>query len=158
MRPQFLQTRNGRLPLPIFFPDATRAVVKTLDQEDLKKTKTPGLLVNTYHLYRQMPPGLPEKFGGIGPFMNWEGGLISDSGGFQIMSLVKNRKKAISDEGVRFAISKKQRVVFTPEDSLDFQEKLKTDIRVVLDDFTPPEANRREAEESVRRRIAKNRL
>ena len=88
---KFFKFSGGRLPLPLFFPDATRAVVKCLDFADIEATKTPGVLVNTFHLWRGLGKEVIKKFGGIGSFMSWKGALISDSGGFQVMSLIKNK-------------------------------------------------------------------
>jgi len=63
-------------PFPIFFPDATRAVVKTLDTTDIENTKTQGILVNTYHLYKDLGPDLIRKNGGIKKMMGWNGSVI----------------------------------------------------------------------------------
>ena len=150
------KTAGRNIRLPFFFPDATRAVIKTLDSEDIKNTKTPGILVNTYHLWRELGPNVIKKFGGIRAFMNWDGAVISDSGGFQVMSLVKKDKGAgkVTDEGVVFYPAKNKKLVLTPEESICFQMSLKPDMVVVLDDFTDPKANRKEASESVERTIA----
>lgn len=80
---------NGRLECPLFFPDATKAVVRSVDSQDVINTKTPGILVNTLHLYLDLGKRVLKKFNGIGPLMDWPGALISDSGGFQVMSLAK---------------------------------------------------------------------
>ena len=80
---------GGKLELPVFFPDATRGVLKTLDSNDIKKTKTQGILVNTYHLWQGVNVEVLKKFGGIKQFMNFDGAAISDSGGFQVMSIIK---------------------------------------------------------------------
>lgn len=151
----FKTTSGARLPLPVFFPDATRGVIKTLDSQDIKATKTPGVLVNTYHLYNETGEKIIKKHGDIRGFMNWQGGVISDSGGFQIMSLVKSAygKGKVSNEGVSFQITKKRKLLFTPEMSIKFQIVLKPDMLVVLDDFTPPSATRKEAKETVDRTI-----
>jgi queuine tRNA-ribosyltransferase len=141
--------------LPIFFPDATRAVVRTLDSVDVKNTNTPGILVNTYHLYQDLGDDLIEKFEGVRKFMNWDGAIISDSGGFQVMSLVKAKdgKGKVEDAGISFFPSKKKKLLLTPEKSIDYQIRLKTDLIVVLDDFTPPNVTLKEAHISVERTI-----
>lgn len=139
------------VPLPAFFPDATRATVRTLDMVDITNTKTPGLLVNTYHLTRDLA-GVSIK-DGIREFMGWSGAVISDSGGFQIMSIAKRGNGKVTDEGVIFHPSRSKRVIFTPEESIEFQIKLKSDIVVVLDDFTPPDANYHSAKNTVDRTI-----
>jgi len=147
---------DGRkLKLPLFFPDATRAVVRTLDSNDLVSTKTPGILVNSYHLINN--PGLRviKKAGGIRKFMGWNGAIISDSGGFQIMSLVKKGGKSdgITDKGFTFKFSGQKKVTLTPEESVRLQIDLETDLIVVLDDFTPPKASRKQAQDTVKRTL-----
>lgn len=149
----YFRYKNGKLKLPLFFPDATKAVVRSVDSQDILNTKTQGILVNTLHLYLDLGRNVLEKFNGIGPFMNWPGALISDSGGFQVMSLAKKGSGKITDEGVSFHLNKKKKVLLTPEKSIDFQLQLKTDLLVVLDDFTPPGASYDEAKETVKRTL-----
>lgn len=148
-RPKFFLSKSGKIPLPIFFPDATRAVVRTLDSLDIAGTITPGILVNTYHLFKNPGKNLIKNTKGVGGFMNWKGALISDSGGFQILSL----PNTITDKGVTFKAENEPREILTPEKSIDFQHALKTDLMVVLDHFTQPKATRKEAEESIKRTI-----
>lgn len=145
--------RGGELPTPLFFPDATKAVVRSVDSQDVMATKTPGILVNTLHLYLDLGQRVLKQFGGIGKLMGWPGALISDSGGFQVMSLAKKGSGKVTDEGVSFHLNKKRKILLTPEKSIDFQLKLKTDLLVVLDDFTPPDASRSQAEATVKRTI-----
>lgn len=155
LRPKFFRTLSGNeIPLPVFFPDATRAVLKTLDSIDIVNTKTPGVLINTWHLFNQPGRDVIKKQGGVRKFMNWGGGAISDSGGFQVMSLVKAQglKDPVNEEGVRFLQGKK-RVLFTPEMSIEMQLAIGADMVVVLDDFTDPKANKEQAEESVDRTL-----
>ena len=145
--------KNDRVPVPFFFPDATRAVIKSLDTEDIKATKTPGILVNTYHLNNDLDKRTLRKFGGIREFMNWDGAVISDSGGFQVMSLAKTNNGKVTDEGVFFNLSKNKKVKLTPEKSIRFQMLLKPDMVVVLDDFTMPGADLKSAQETVDRSV-----
>jgi queuine tRNA-ribosyltransferase len=156
MTQQFFKSRNGPIPLPVFFPDATRAIVRSIDTTDLEATKTPGILVNTFHLWRELGHMTIKKFGGIGNFMDWHGGIISDSGGFQVMSVIKSgvMKGKVIDEGVVFYPSKNKKVILTPEKSIQFQMNLNTDMVIVLDDFTDPKVGYKEAKESVVRTIA----
>ena len=70
MDQKFFRSRGGNIPLPVFFPDATRAVVRSIDTLDLEGTKTPGILVNTFHLWRELGSDVLKKFGGIGNFMD----------------------------------------------------------------------------------------
>lgn len=142
--------------MPVFFPDATRAVVKTLDSIDIENTKTSGILVNTFHLWQGLNKNILENHGGIRGFMGWHGAVISDSGGFQVMSVIKKgiTPGRINDEGIVFHPGKNRKVVFSPEDSVRFQMLLGTDMVVVLDDFTDPEVDYKKAAESVERTIA----
>lgn len=153
--PQYFKTITNKIPLPVFFPDATQAVVKTLDSEDIKNTKTPGILVNTYHLYRSLGRQVIKKHGGIHDFMGWPGAIISDSGGFQVMSLAKasTKRGAVTDEGVTFHPQGSKKIVFTPEKSIQFQMILKPDMAVVLDDFTESNASYQKAKETVNRTV-----
>ena len=141
--------------MPVFFPDATRAVVHSLDTSDLESTKTPGILVNTFHLWQELGTDVLKKFGGIREFMNWRGAVISDSGGFQVMSVIKSKniKGKIIDEGVVFYPSKNKKKILTPEKSIEFQMKLNSDMVIVLDDFTDPAVPYAEAKISVERTL-----
>lgn len=138
-----------------FFPDATRAFAKSLDTIDIKNTHTKGLLVNTYHLYKDVGIANLKKIGGAKRFMNWDGPLISDSGGFQVMSIAKKSglKNLIDDKGVRFVMDGKK-ILITPESSIDVQFAIGSDLMVVLDDFTEPGASHDIAEETVTRTLA----
>ena len=140
------------LPYPLFFPDATRGEVRTLTWDDVKKTGLPGILVNTFHLIREVGTEKTMTAGGIRPYLGWDGAIISDSGGFQVMSIAKKSGEVgvVTDDGVTFAIDG-ERHHFTPEDSIRYQMEMRTDLMVVLDDFTPPDATHEEAEETVRR-------
>ncbi len=155
MGKRIFKSRFGEIKLPAFFPDATRGVVKTLDFEDVEKTKTPGVLVNTFHLWQGLNSKVLNKFGNISRFMCWYGATVSDSGGFQVMSLIKKGKVAgkIRDEGLIIYSGKNRKVVFSPEESIRFQIKLGTDMVIVLDDFTDPKSSYKEAKESVERTI-----
>lgn len=150
----YFKSGENKIPLPVFFPDATRAVLKTLDSADIENTKTPGVLVNTYHLYQDLGRKVIEKHEGVRGFMSWKGGLITDSGGFQVMTLAKaNNKGTVSDKGVIFGLPGRKKELFTPEDSIRFQMILRPDLVVVLDDFTDPNSSYAQAKESVDRTI-----
>ncbi len=153
-RKKYFKSAAGNIPLPVFFPDATRAVVKTIDSEDIKRTKTPGILVNTYHLYKELGSKVIKKFEGIRKFMGWDGAVISDSGGFQVMSLAKRGSQGkVTDLGVTFKPSGSKKILLTPEKSMEFQMLLKPDLVVVLDDFTPAKATKKQAKETVDRTV-----
>lgn len=153
--PKYFKSKNGNIPLPVFFPDATRAVLRTLDTSDIESTKTLGLLVNTYHLVKEIGINRIAKMGGVRKLMDWTGGVISDSGGFQVGSLVKKKPELgkVSDRGVVFKMPGEKRVLLTPEDSIAFQMEMGVDMVVVLDDFDAPDASEKDAKESVERTI-----
>jgi len=155
MKKNYFKTKNGKLKLPVFFPDATRAFVRTVDIKDIENTYTPGILVNTYHLYKDLGKTILKKHKGIRKFMSWNGGLISDSGGFQVMSIAKSssNKGYVNADGVTF-IEEGKKIKLTPEISIEFQMLLDPDMVVVLDDFTDPDATYDEALQSVERTIA----
>lgn len=145
-----------KLPkLPVFFPDATRGLIKSLDTTDIENTKTNGILVNTYHLYKDLGIEYIKKRGGIKKFMDFKGFVISDSGGFQVGSLIKMNPTAgfVNDKGATFKPVGEKIVRLTPEDSIKFQMELGSDMVVVLDDFTDPKASYDEAKKSVERTI-----
>lgn len=146
--------KGGTLPLPVFFPDATRGVIRSLDTSDIEDTQTPGILVNTYHLLKEVGYERIKKFGGVKKFMDFKGAAISDSGGFQVGSLVKKNPELgkVTDDGVTFKLGGKK-VMLTPEESIRFQMELGTDMVVVLDDFSDPKAGFRKTKESVERTL-----
>ncbi len=146
--------KGKELLFPNFFPDATRGVVRSLDSGDLKQVGVEGLVVNTYHLLSHPGSHLLEKFGGIKKFMNWDGWVISDSGGFQVLSMVfKNKKMGhISKKGVTFyldTLNRQRPYLLTPEKSIQTQFKIGADIMICLDFFTPPDANETMVKKSV---------
>lgn len=140
---------------PIFCPDATRGVIRSLDQTDLSAARVEGIVVNTYHLLSQ--PGIDtiRSVGGVKKLMNWNGLMISDSGGFQIFSLIQKNKALgkITEDGVKFYLDtkgEKKKYFITPEECIKIQFDIGSDIMIVLDYFTPYKADKWETEKSVR--------
>lgn len=151
-------TIKGRsYPLPLYIPDATLGVVRGLDSTDLQRVGLEGLMVNTYHLNQIFGPDKLRELGGIKQLMNWSGMIASDSGGFQLFSLIQKNPELgkITDEGVLTysGIKKQRRILFTPEDSIKMQFAIGSDIMICLDDFTPPSASEQRIKESVKRTI-----
>lgn len=146
-------TKNGEISSPFFMPDATRGFVKTLSNQDLEELKIGPMVVNTYHLYLQPGMDLIRKSKGIHKFMNWNKPLLSDSGGYQIFSLIHKNPKLgkITDSGAVFrSFINGSRHVLTPEKSIQIQFDLGVDMMVVLDDPPPnhfPEEKIRKAVE-----------
>ncbi len=134
---------NQKIKLPTFFPDATRGVIKSIDSIDLSLAGIEGIIVNTFHLYNNPGIDVLKKAGGIKRFMNFDGTVISDSGGFQILSLVYQNSKLgkIDENGVTFfQISKggdRKEVFMSPEVCIDIQFDIGSDILITLDDCPP---------------------
>lgn len=133
-------TKNGVIDTPFFMPDATRGFVKSLSNSDLENAGVGPMVVNTYHLYLQPGIELIKTVGGIHKFMHWDKPLLSDSGGYQIFSLIhKNPKMGkITDEKAVFKSPiDGRRHELTPEKSIQIQFDLGVDMMVVLDDVPP---------------------
>jgi queuine tRNA-ribosyltransferase len=130
-------TPHGEIATPAFAPVGTQATVKALDPRDLRELEAELILGNTYHLYLRPGPDVVAELGGLHCFMGWDGPILTDSGGFQVFSLARQRK--ISDEGVTFRshIDGSQHL-FTPEMVIRVQEQLGADIIMVLDECTEP--------------------
>jgi queuine tRNA-ribosyltransferase len=150
-----LEIKKKKYQLPIYLPDATRAVVRSVDSKDLLKLGVDGVVVNTYHLMSEPGVSVLKKMGGIKKLMNFDGLVVSDSGGWQIFSSIHRSggRGKISDEGVIFGFENKKKEIFTPEKSIQVQFDIGSDIIICLDDFTSPEAETKEIEKSVERTI-----
>ncbi|MBN1374129.1 tRNA guanosine(34) transglycosylase Tgt [Candidatus Dojkabacteria bacterium] len=147
-----LSLPHGKIQTPCFMPDATYGFIKALSYPLYKSiSPIPKMVVtNTLHTYLQIGIEALEKSRGINVFTGWDGPFLSDSGGFQVFSLNIKQDLPISEKGVTFKpVETEKSFIFTPELSLQIQEALNTDIRVVLDYFTPPKANKKLAEKSV---------
>lgn len=157
MRHLTIKTNHGQLKTPFFMPDATRGFVKLLTNDDLRRVGTKAMVVNTFHLFLQ--PGLAaiKKAGGVHKFMDWSGPLLSDSGGYQVFSLIHRNPKMgkITDERVIFKSPLDgSRQELTPEKSIQIQFDLGVDMMVCLDDCPPNDFDRRALEAAVDRTIA----
>ena len=136
-----LQTDHGTVPTPVFMPVGTRASVKSVEPHELKEQHVHIILANTYHLYLRPGNDILLKAGGVHRFMNWQGALLTDSGGYQVYSLSDLRK--ISEEGVMFKShldGSKQ--LFTPENVVDTERIIGSDIMMPLDECPPSTAER----------------
>ena len=140
----------------LFLPDATRGAVKFLTTKQLKDTGTTAIVTNTLHLLINYGVDNIAKLGGAKKLMNWDGMILTDSGGFQVFSLIHSKKwrGKIDRKGVVFYSPKDgTKYKLTPESSIDFQMKIGGDILVCLDDCRDTGLTRKEAEESVERTI-----
>ena len=130
-------TPHGELETPVFAPVGTQATVKLLTPEQLKEIDASLVLSNTYHLYLRPGDELVRDLGGLHNFMQWQGPMLTDSGGFQVFSLSGTRK--VDEEGVTF----KSHIDgsahrFTPEKSIAIQENLGADIIMAFDECADP--------------------
>ena len=138
---------------PMFMPVGTRATVKTLSPEEVKECGSGIILANTYHLWLRPGEDIVGKAGGLHKFMNYDGPILTDSGGFQVFSLAKN-KKDITEEGVNFKSHiDGKKLLLTPEKSIEIQNKLDSDIAMSFDECTPYPATYDYAKESMERTL-----
>src|SRR6188472_3518309 len=131
-----LITTHGIIETPAFMPIGTQGSVKAVSPRELRELNAQIILGNTYHLF--VRPGLEviRHFGGLHRFMNWDGPILTDSGGYQIFSLAKLRK--ITDEGVHFQNHLDGTPTFiSPESAMEIQTSLSSDIAMVLDECPP---------------------
>ncbi len=152
-----LQTRRGTLPVPTFLPDATRAGVRGLTSGDLRGVGIEAVVVNAFHLLRRPGARVVQSGGGIHRFMDWDGPVLSDSGGFQVWSLIRQdpARGVIRDREVVFREPEtRQKWILTPERVMQIQLQLGSDIMVCLDDCTDAGAPLAEQERSVERTVA----
>ena len=133
-----LHTNYGSYDTPMFMPVGTQATVKTLSPEELKEAGSAVILSNTYHLWLRPGEDIVAAAGGLHKFMNYDGPILTDSGGFQVFSLAKNKKKDIVEEGVHFKSHIDGKKLFlTPELSIEIQNKLDSDIAMSFDECIP---------------------
>jgi queuine tRNA-ribosyltransferase len=155
--PTQLETMHGPLRLPVYFPDATRAVVRAVDSRDLESCQIHGLVVNVFHLSSRPGVGLIKGAGGIHTFMDWHRPIASDSGGFQLMSMIRENARygTISRRGIHFVDldGTRKKVLFTPERSIRLQFDLGSDLVICLDDCPSPDATQQEVETAVNRTV-----
>jgi len=137
-----LQTPHGAVETPIFMPVGTNATVKALDPDDLREVGASIILSNTYHLSIRPGHERIERLGGLHRFMGWDRPILTDSGGFQVVSLGDLRR--IDEEGVTFRSHLDGALLdYTPEYAIAIQEALGSDIAVCLDQPVPPSASSR---------------
>jgi len=149
-RTGIITLNNTRIETPVFMPVGTKATVKSLTNEQLKEIGFNIILSNTYHLY--LRPGLEviKKAGGLHKFMNWDRGILTDSGGFQVFSLSSLRK--ITNEGVLFRSHIDGEEIFlTPEKAIEAQLLFGSDIIMSFDDCIKHTATHEETLKALKR-------
>src|SRR6202047_2485425 len=143
-----LVTAHGLIETPAFMPVGTQGIVKAMSPRELRELNAQIILGNTYHLF--VRPGLEviKHFDGLHKFMNWDGPILTDSGGYQIFSLAKLRK--ITEDGVHFQNHLDGTPAFiSPEIAMEIQAALGSDIAMVLDECAPYPCERDYAEKSL---------
>lgn len=147
-----IETPHGVVETPIFMPVGTLATVKFLSPEEIKSIGSGIILSNTYHLWLRPGENVVEKAGGVQKFMNYNGPMLTDSGGFQVFSLSKNRK--IDEEGVTFRSHLNgDKLFLSPEKSIEIQNKIGADIIMSFDECIPYPADYNYAKKSVERTL-----
>lgn len=174
-----ITTPHGVIKTPAFVPVGTQGSVKSLSPEEIKDSGTQLFFVNTYHMYLRPGIEVVEKLGGLHTFMGWDGPIITDSGGFQVFSLGREKKfenrsldqntsmtsldtgnqmikpdqlVKITDDGVEFRSHwDGNKHMFTPESAMEWQWKLGSDIHIAFDDCTPYSVTREQARKSMER-------
>ena len=131
-----LHTPHGDVEVPMFMPVGTLATVKALSPEEVKACGAGVILANTYHLSLRPGADIVAKAGGLHKFMNYDGPMLTDSGGFQVFSLAERRK--ITEEGVTFKNHLNgDKLFFSPEIAIGIEEKLGADIAMSFDECPP---------------------
>ncbi|KAH8738779.1 queunine tRNA-ribosyltransferase [Cryptosporidium ryanae] len=146
-----LNLPHGRVDTPIFMPVATHGTIKGLDATQVEELEVPIILGNAYHLSSRPGEKIIEKFGSLHNFMGWRRNLLTDSGGFQMVSLIKLSK--VTEDGVSFNNPyTNSNLLFTPEKSIDSQNSIGADIIMQLDDVVSAQSTDYERiEEAVNR-------
>ena len=141
---------RGEIRTPAFMPVGTAATVKAMKPEGVRATGADIILGNTYHLMLRPTAERVAKLGGLHRFMNWERPILTDSGGYQVMSLSELTK--VSEEGVAFASHLDgSRHMLSPERSMEVQRLLDSDIVMAFDQLVPASATRDQAAEAMER-------
>lgn len=147
-----LHTPHGDVEVPMFMPVGTNATVKCLSPEEIKSLGAGVILANTYHLHLRPGEEIVKKAGGVHQFMNYDGPMLTDSGGFQVFSLQKTRK--ITEEGVEFRnIYNGDKDMFTPEKVIQIEEDIGADVIMSFDECIPYPVTHEYAKRSTERTI-----
>src|SRR4051812_26058859 len=146
-----LHTAHGDVRTPVFMPVGTKATVKAVDPDELQQLGAQLILGNTYHLHFRPGDELIEELGGLHEFMQWDGPILTDSGGFQVFSL-RDTLLESDDAGVTFrSVYDGAPARFTPELAAQIQRRLGSDIAMCLDICPPAGVRREDLEEAVRK-------
>lgn len=152
---QTLLLPHGAIQLPAFLPDGTQGVVRGVDAQDLRACGVQAVQMNAYHLMQKPGSSTIQALGGLHRMTGWAGPIFTDSGGFQVYSLIRQNPKsgAITDKGATFRVEERK-YNLTPEKSVQLQMGYGADVVICLDDCTHVDAPRAEQEQSVARTVA----
>ncbi|NTV35620.1 MAG: tRNA guanosine(34) transglycosylase Tgt [Anaerolineaceae bacterium] len=151
-----LELRSGIIDYPVYLPDATFGVVRSLDNADLERCSIQALVMNTYHLMQKPGSSTVQSLGGLHQMTGWKKPIITDSGGFQAYSLVRQNSKygKINNDGIAFQPEGSTRkFMLTPEKCIQLQLGYGSDVVICLDDCTNADDPASEQEKSVVRTI-----
>ena len=150
-----LSLAHGTLEFPVFLPDATRGVVRAVDSADLENCGVTGLVMSTFHLMQHPGSSVIQAHGGLHTFTNWQHPIVTDSGGFQVYSLVRQNPKSgsLSEKGMLYRAEDGSKYNLSPEKSIQLQVSYGADIVFCLDDCTHVDDAEAEQVDSVRRTI-----
>jgi len=152
-----LQVRQHTLPLPAFLPDATFGYVRSLTSTDLSEAGVQAVMMNAFHLMQKPGSSVIQAMGGLHCFSGWDGLIMTDSGGFQAYSLIRQNPKfgSLNENGIIFRPEGSNRkLILTPEKSIQLQLSFGADVLFCLDDCTHVDAPFEEQQLSVQRTIA----
>jgi queuine tRNA-ribosyltransferase len=139
---------RGTVETPAFMPVGTYGTVKGMKTEEIKALGAEIILGNTFHLMLRPGTDIIEQHGGLHDFINWDKPILTDSGGFQVFSLGEMRK--ITEEGVKFSSPVNgEKIMLTPERSMEVQRSLNSDIVMIFDECTPYPASHQDSKESM---------
>ena len=153
---QSIHLPHGRLQLPLFMPDATFGVVRSLSSNDLVRCGIQAIVMNTFHLMQHPGSSTIEAMGGLHSFSGWSRPIVTDSGGFQAYSLIRQNPKfgSLTNKGIVFRPQGSSRkFILTPEKSIQLQIRYGSDIMICLDDCTHVSEPLESQRESVARTI-----
>jgi queuine tRNA-ribosyltransferase len=156
MKMKSLRLRNQPVQLPVFMPDATLGVVRSVDSADLEDCRIQAVVMNTYHLMQRPGSTTVDSLGGLHDMTGWQRPIVTDSGGFQAYSLIRENPRlgAITEKGIHFRPEGAERkFLLTPEKCVQLQFGYGSDVIICLDQCTHVDAPRGDQEVAVARTI-----
>ena len=151
-----LQLPHGQLTFPVFLPDGTQGVVRAVDAADIQNAGIQAVVMNTFHLMQKPGSSTIQALGGLHQMSGWQGPILTDSGGFQAYSLIRDNPKngTLNDKGIHFRQDGGRKYQLTPEKTIQLQINYGADIVITLDDCTHVDADLSTQEIAVDRTAA----